>query len=54
LNLARRELQRRNSQTSVTATAMNFGFWHLGRFADEYRSLFGESPSATLARHSSH
>jgi AraC-like DNA-binding protein len=50
LNLARQELQRRNSKTSVTATAMNFGFWHLGRFADEYRSLFGESPSATLAR----
>jgi AraC-like DNA-binding protein len=54
LNLARQELQRRNSQTSVTATAMNFGFWHLGRFADEYRSLFGESPGATLARRSSH
>jgi AraC-like DNA-binding protein len=53
LNLARQELQRRNSRTSVTATAMNFGFWHLGRFADEYRSLFGETPSATLARRSS-
>jgi AraC-like DNA-binding protein len=52
LNLARQELQRKNAQTSVTATAMNYGFWHLGRFADEYRSLFGESPSATLARHS--
>jgi len=52
LNMARRELQRRDSQTSVTATAMNFGFWHLGRFADEYRTLFGESPSATLARSS--
>jgi len=50
MNLARQELQRPNSDTSVTATAMNFGFWHLGRFADEYRSLFGESPSATLAR----
>jgi AraC family ethanolamine operon transcriptional activator len=47
---ARQELQRGNSQTSVTATAMNFGFWHLGRFADEYRTLFGESPSATLAQ----
>ena len=53
MNLARQELQRRDSQTSVTATAMNFGFWHLGRFADEYRSLFGESPSLTLARRSS-
>jgi AraC-like DNA-binding protein len=52
MNLARQALQRRDSQISVTAAAMNFGFWHLGRFADEYRSLFGESPSATLARHS--
>jgi AraC-like DNA-binding protein len=52
MNLARQELQQRHSQTSVTATAMNFGFWHLGRFADQYRSLFGESPSVTLARHS--
>jgi AraC-like DNA-binding protein len=50
MNLARRELQRADSSASVTATAMNFGFWHLGRFADEYRSLFGEAPSATKAR----
>jgi AraC-like DNA-binding protein len=52
MNLARRELQRADSSASVTATAMNFGFWHLGRFADEYRSLFGETPSATKARRS--
>jgi len=52
MNLARQELQQRHSRTSVTATAMNFGFWHLGRFADEYRSLFGEPPAATLARRS--
>lgn len=50
MNLVRRELQQQNLRTTVTATAMNFGFWHLGRFADEYRSLFGESPSSTLAR----
>jgi AraC-like DNA-binding protein len=50
MNLARQELRQRHSQSSVTATAMNFGFWHLGRFADEYRSLFGESPGATLTR----
>ena len=50
MNLARQELQQRHSQTTVTATAMKFGFWHLGRFAGEYRSLFGESPIETLTR----
>jgi AraC-like DNA-binding protein len=51
MNLARRALQQRDSSpTSVTAVAMNFGFWHLGRFAEEYRSLFGEAPRTTLVR----
>jgi AraC-like DNA-binding protein len=35
---------------SVKRCALNWGFWHLGRFAGEYRALFGESPGETLAR----
>ena len=34
----------------VTAIAAQFGFWHFGRFANEYRRLFGELPSNTLDR----
>jgi AraC family ethanolamine operon transcriptional activator len=36
-----------NSPT-VTSTAMDWGFWHLGEFAGAYRRLFGEAPSETL------
>jgi AraC-like DNA-binding protein len=49
--LARRRLfQAAAKSTSVTEVAMANGFWELGRFATEYRSLFGETPSMTLRR----
>jgi AraC-like DNA-binding protein len=35
---------------SVKATAMAFGFWHLGDFSASYRLQFGETPSQTLAK----
>ena len=53
MHLARRALREAAPKaTTVTDTATRFGFWQLGRFAVEYQSLFGESPSATLRRQS--
>ncbi|HSV50918.1 MAG TPA: helix-turn-helix domain-containing protein [Burkholderiaceae bacterium] len=36
----------------VADTALRFGFWHLGEFAQHYRRAFDETPSATLSRRS--
>lgn len=50
LNEVRKALLRSSGSTltTVTATAMDWGFWHLGEFAAAYRRLFGEMPSETL------
>ncbi|PAU54439.1 helix-turn-helix domain-containing protein [Pseudomonas sp. PICF141] len=51
LNSARRELLRQTAgETTVAQVAMNWSFWHLGRFSNSYRALFQELPSQTLAR----
>ena len=51
LNGVRRELrQPMPSHTQIRDIAGKWGFWHLPRFAAEYRALFGELPSDT-ARH---
>ena len=51
LNDVRRELANPMSQVeSVTQAATKFGFYDLGRFAANYRRIFGENPSATLSR----
>jgi AraC-like DNA-binding protein len=34
----------------VKESALQWGFWHMGHFSNEYRSLFGELPSETSAR----
>lgn len=50
LQAAREALQAAAPRTTVTQVAMDCGFFHLGRFASDYRQAFGESPSATLDR----
>ena len=51
LNRVRAELtdaSQTRSPVAVTAVASRWGFVHLGRFAQQYRQLFGEAPSQTL------
>ena len=51
MNLVRRALALADpEEKSVTGIANDYGFAELGRFAVEYRAMYGESPSATLWR----
>jgi AraC family ethanolamine operon transcriptional activator len=51
LNAARRDLRMaRDRSERISDIAMRWGFLHLGRFAEEYRLLFGERPTDTLRR----
>jgi AraC-like DNA-binding protein len=49
MNLAHRALLRTEAaKSTVTEIATDHGFWELGRFSVDYRTLFGQTPSATL------
>jgi AraC family transcriptional regulator, ethanolamine operon transcriptional activator len=49
LSEVRRALLRADRRrTRVINVAMDWGFWHMGHFARDYRAMFGEAPSQTL------
>jgi AraC family ethanolamine operon transcriptional activator len=50
LNAARRDLLGGGTRTTVTDVALEWGFLHFGWFSQDYRRLFGETPSQTLRR----
>ena len=50
LQSVRGQLSIPGGATVVSEAAAACGFWHMGRFAAEYRSFFGELPSETLQR----
>ena len=46
-----RELWNSNqAEAHVSSVARKWGFWHMSQFSADYRKLFGELPSKTLAR----
>ncbi len=54
LNQVRRDLRADSTRRNpVTQAALSRGFYHLGQFSTDYRKLFGETPSQTVA-HANH
>jgi AraC-like DNA-binding protein len=51
LNAVYRKFRKSTAKdTTVSYTALSYGFLHLGRFSAEYKRHFGEYPSETLSR----
>lgn len=49
LTEVRRTLLRANPKSArIIDVATEWGFWHMGHFSSDYRSLFGEAPRQTL------
>jgi len=48
LDRVRKELCRNGPAVKITEVAAEWGFWHMGKFASDYRRQFGELPSETL------
>ena len=49
LNAVRALLREAPPDTRVSLVAGQFGFWHMGQFAADYRRQFGVLPSESLA-----
>ena len=51
LNGVRRELKNGDPvSATITNLATQWGFWHMGQFAKDYRKFFGELPSETIGK----
>jgi AraC family ethanolamine operon transcriptional activator len=48
LNAVRNQLRLVPLTSNVTEVAMSWGFYHLGRFSQQYKQLFDELPSVTI------
>ena len=53
LDGVRKQLQRKGPTTKIIDIANDWGFWHMGQLAADYRRQFGELPSETARRHMS-
>jgi len=51
LNQIRRELSKPHQTRPIVDVALDYGFYHPGGFSQDYKLLFGESPSTTRRLH---
>jgi len=49
-NMRRALLEGLRAEETIASRSSEWGFWHAGQFAHDYKQLFGETPSQTLAR----
>ncbi len=54
LNQIRRALLQSEQKQTIAEIAFEHGFFHLGQFGQDYKSLFGENPQHTLHRRFGH
>jgi len=50
LNIVRHKLCHSRPEESISTIAMDWGFYHLGHFSQQYKQLFSELPSVTIKR----